>query len=338
MGMDALQLSKLFMPFTQADASTTRRFGGTGLGLAICKQLVELMGGQIQVISQPGQGSDFQFTLPFKVDHMADSVPSAKTLVPTNQPLAANVSRLKGLRILLVEDNALNQEVARELLTSIAGAEVTIANNGQEALDCLNLVRPDLVLMDVQMPVMDGYEATKHIRSQSRWVDLPIIAMTAHALPQDRERCLLIGMNDHVTKPFYPEQIFAVLSKWARPRLAEGVSFEQGLSNCMGRATLYATLLGHYLSTSGVAAVRIRQALEQGDHAQAGAALHDLVSNAGTIGAMALAAAASELQRAIIAREEGRWPDLLQDLAVQQGAADVAVNSYLAQRELFAGG
>ena len=203
-------LPRLFKPFDQLDASTTRRYGGTGLGLAISAELVRLMGGSgIEATSTPGQGSRFAFELPLpELD--ATPMPASAMLRPHRPADAA--SRLRGRRILLAEDNELNQLVAREILQGDAGAIVTVVDNGQEALDALARESFDLVLMDVQMPVMDGFEATVRIRRDPRHARLPIVAMTAHAQPADRERSLRAGMDEHVTKPFEPDQLFRTLA------------------------------------------------------------------------------------------------------------------------------
>lgn len=204
-GMTAEQQSRLFCVFQQAEASTTRRYGGTGLGLAISKQLAGLMGGEVGVESVPGAGSMFWFTA--RVGRAtADQVAVADEVVATYCPLG-----LQGLRVLLAEDNELNRQVATELLEQ-AGARVTPAGNGQEALDRLAEGVFDCVLMDMQMPEMDGLEATRRLRANPACSALPVIAMTANASAQDRERCLAAGMNDFVAKPVDPGRLNAVLA------------------------------------------------------------------------------------------------------------------------------
>jgi signal transduction histidine kinase/ActR/RegA family two-component response regulator len=216
-GLNAEQIDRLFQPFSQADPSITRTHGGTGLGLVISKNLIDLMRGDIGVVSEPGKGSEFYFTVPFGIGRAA-----APAETPPPNDSAQDVARIKGMRILLVEDNEINQELAKELLGAIAGADLAVAGNGQEALDRLRGESFDLVLMDIQMPKMGGYEATRHIRREIS-ADLPVIAMTAHAMASDREKCLEAGMNDYVSKPFFPEELFAVVAKWRsrkyQPRL-----------------------------------------------------------------------------------------------------------------------
>ncbi len=195
----------LFEPFTQIDSATTRRFGGTGLGLAISRDLVRAMGGEIDVESEEGRGSSFAFTLA-----LPRAAPTASAQAPI--PAGGNVQALRGRRILLAEDNELNQLVARGYLEDLAGATLRVVSTGAEALDALRDERFDLVLMDVQMPVMDGYEATRRLRLDPRNARLPVIAMTAHAQPSDRERSLAAGMNGHLTKPFEARELFATLA------------------------------------------------------------------------------------------------------------------------------
>ena len=205
-GMDLEQQSRLFEAFNQADASTTRRFGGTGLGLAICRRLAELMGGGIAVSSTPGQGSEFVVTLPFLLPQAEVHAPAA----PVDEPAA---QRLKGLRLLLVEDHPLNQVVARGML-EYAGASVDVAENGQLAVDRLreHAADYDIVLMDVQMPVMDGFAATGVIRRELK-LDLPILAMTAGVMQSEQERCIAAGMNDFIAKPVDVEQMLDIISR-----------------------------------------------------------------------------------------------------------------------------
>ncbi|HEX3139540.1 MAG TPA: response regulator, partial [Rhizobacter sp.] len=219
-GLTQAQVAELFTPFTQGDASTTREFGGTGLGLAITKQLVELMGGSIGVNSTPDRGSEFYFNLALasgRSEVVEASVPLHARRDNGSSTWAMNgvPPALVGARILLVEDNELNRIVATDLLTHVAGAHISIARNGQEAVALATTESFDLVLMDVQMPLMDGYQATALIRQLPQLRELPIIAMTAHAMQRDREQCLAAGMNGFVTKPFEPTELFAVLGTWA---------------------------------------------------------------------------------------------------------------------------
>jgi PAS domain S-box-containing protein len=209
-GMNSEQVSRIFAPFTQVDASSTRRYGGSGLGLAISKQLVELMGGRIWVESAVDVGSCFSFTLPFKriPDH-AVPAPAAAGV----SAVAAARARLVGARILVAEDNEFNQIVIEDLLTG-SGAQVTLCANGREVLTVLGQGSYDIILMDVQMPEMDGYEATRQIRATPALASQRIIAMTANAMAEDRQRCIEAGMDDFETKPIDPDHLFVTMARW----------------------------------------------------------------------------------------------------------------------------
>jgi PAS domain S-box-containing protein len=204
---------QLFQPFTQGDASISRRYGGTGLGLTISHRLVHMMGGDIDVHSTLGQGSCFGFELRLPVQPQAAAGPRPAA--------AADPSVLRGVRLLLVEDNDINREIAESLLQDV-GVEVKVACNGQEALEILERERFDGVLMDCQMPVLDGYEATRRLRRQPQGQGLPVIAMTANALSGDRDKALAAGMDDHIVKPIDVDQMYATLARWVRPSAPRG--------------------------------------------------------------------------------------------------------------------
>ncbi len=201
---------RLFQDFEQADSSTTRRYGGTGLGLAICRRLARLMHGEVGVESAPGAGSLFWFTVLVEKFEGRVRLPLPLSRNQVAQELQKSFA---GTRVLLAEDNAVNQEVAVALLSS-AGLQVDVAEDGQQAVDMVERQDYALVLMDVQMPVMDGLDATRTIRRSARGRDLPILAMTANAFAEERQRCLDAGMNDHVAKPVVAEQLFATLRLW----------------------------------------------------------------------------------------------------------------------------
>jgi signal transduction histidine kinase/CheY-like chemotaxis protein len=224
-GVAADQLDKLFERFTQGDASITRRYGGTGLGLAISKKLITLMGGEISARSEAGKGSVFWFTLPVRAPLNSSTRVALPIPPPTPLPAPAQSppaqQGAKG-RLLLVEDNVVNQKVAMHMLVKL-GYEVDLAEDGRKALDRLAAVRYDAVLMDCQMPEMDGYEATRHIRdpsSPSLDHTVPVIAMTANAFAEDRERCIAAGMNDFLSKPVDRSTLAQVLEKWLVGRVA----------------------------------------------------------------------------------------------------------------------
>ena len=474
-GMTPEQCARLFQAFSQADTSTTRKYGGTGLGLSISKRLVEMMEGDIWAESQPGIGSNFQFTAWFGIGSAekhkrfipdlagvralvvddnaqareiltdalrvfalrAESISSGEEAVreiaaadshdpyqlvlmdwhmpgmdgletsriikrndrlqhipkivmvtafgredirtkaeeigidsyllkPVNSSLLYDTlvdlfgvagleehrSRSKkddvhvhdatGIRILLVEDNEMNQQVATELLQS-AGATVTVANHGGEAVKTLtesNQVPPfDVVFMDLQMPEMDGFTATKLLRRDPRFQKLPIIAMTAHALVEERQRCLDAGMNDHVSKPIDPDNLFSTLMRWVRPQpksapesqapakktgdevlLPEitGINLVDGLKRVAGNRRLYRDLLGQFADKQGDAAAQISAALKGGDQKLAERIAHTVKGVAGNIGISGVQTAAQKLEKAI---REGHdsVPALLDEFATTLG-------------------
>jgi two-component system sensor histidine kinase/response regulator len=469
-GLTEKQKGKLFEAFSQADTSTTRKYGGTGLGLAISRRLVEMMGGEIWVESEPGKGSEFFFTASLGIarkvarKHMAppldlrgmrvlvveDNASSreilqtllesmtfevsavasaeegiselekaAKTrpyrlvamdwkmpgmdgikacevikrraeiaikpkmiivtaygreevmhrsaklgvdgfiLKPVSQSMLfdaimvafdkeapdrehavqarvdteEDLLKIRGARVLLVEDNEINQQVAKEMLEK-AGLVVGIATNGQEAVERVKAEVYDAVLMDIQMPLMGGFEATQEIRRSGRFKDLPIIAMTAHAMAGDREKSLAGGMNDHVTKPIDPDELFSALVRWVKPgerkalevasRLTTpeakeedlllpdlpGISVASGLERVGGNKQLYAKLLCKFRESQANAVVQIREALESGDRETANHLTHTVKGVSGNLGAESLCRAAAELEKAMKEGEENIDPSL----------------------------
>ena len=219
-GLSREQLEGLFVPFSQADTSMTRKYGGTGLGLAISRSLVEMMDGTIWCESVLGVGSRFFFivTLTLAGDESGAGAAVGKANKVGKKRRASagdDFADLAGMRVLLAEDNEINQMIAIELL-SAKGVDVIATDNGREALDALARGGFDLVLMDIQMPEMDGLSATAKIRENPRYADLPIVAMTAHAMVGDREISLGGGMNDHITKPIDPRLLYETLRRWDR--------------------------------------------------------------------------------------------------------------------------
>jgi CheY-like chemotaxis protein len=205
-GMSREQLGRLFLKFTQADSSAARKYGGTGLGLAISKHLAALMDGVITAQSELGSGSVFEFRLPLET---APGPLRAGTFGP---PV---FSDLQPCRILLAEDNLVNVKVAVGMLSRL-GCSVTVAGHGAEALEALSREVFDIVLMDCQMPEMDGFEATRIIRRQCGHDAPVIIAMTANAMEGDRERCLLAGMDDYLAKPIMLDDLASCLKRWSK--------------------------------------------------------------------------------------------------------------------------
>lgn len=215
-GLTPQQMANLFQPYQQAEASTTRRFGGTGLGLAISRQLAELMGGEVGVTSEVGEGSCFWFSITVGVVEQAAAGSAA---APADAADEAFPAALRGLRVLVVEDNDLNQIVARGLLEA-CGLQVDVAGDGREGLARLGEA-PDgtyaAVLMDMQMPVMDGMAATRALRAMPRFARIPVIAMTANASREDVQRVAEAGMNDHVAKPIVEAALRKTLARWLQP-------------------------------------------------------------------------------------------------------------------------
>lgn len=205
-GIPQDKLDAIFDSFTQASSSTTRKYGGTGLGLTITKQLIELQGGSIWVVSNPGEGSTFSFTLEIRKGNKEIKASKETAENNTSYPFS-------NVRILLVEDNVINQKVASYTLTK-QGAEVEIANHGKEAIMMLEKKKYDIILMDIQMPEMDGFETTNYIRHNPKESvnKTPIIAMTASALVSEKAKCLESGMNDYISKPFQAKELYDKIS------------------------------------------------------------------------------------------------------------------------------
>ncbi|MDR3204353.1 MAG: response regulator [Deltaproteobacteria bacterium] len=232
-GMSPAQTEKLFTAFTQADTSITRQYGGTGLGLAITKRLVQMMGGRITIESELGYGTTLIFNSIFEIDL---SQPQSFVISPaaadekrkegeraTQKQVIKRIPEFEGRKVLLVEDNEVNVLVARSLMTKL-GLDVTLADNGQAAVEVLDKMSKsslgppfDIVLMDLQMPIMDGFEATRLIRENHKYQNLIIVAMTAHAFSEEKERCLACGMNGHLSKPIDVNALIATLKNFITP-------------------------------------------------------------------------------------------------------------------------
>ncbi len=279
-GMEEATLNKLFQPFTQADITTTRKYGGTGLGLSICKRLVDLMGGEIGVKSRVNDGSLFWFEIPFQRSQAVREKETADGRSGTRS-WAANA------RVLVAEDNAANQHIAKRQLEKL-GFHVDLVANGREALHALRTLPYDVVLMDCQMPEMDGYEATQTIRRDNQLPKaIPIIAMTANALKGDREKCLAAGMTDYISKPFKLTALEAVLKKHVRaPALDPETLTDLRELDQPGQPPVFKELSEIFTSSAPTKLASIRAAFERKDFASARKELHQLKSSAGNLGAV----------------------------------------------------
>jgi two-component system, sensor histidine kinase and response regulator len=242
-GIPKDMIGSLFSSFTQADSTTTRRFGGTGLGLALCQNLVDLMGGNIWVESEEGKGSTFNFALPFQEQtEQQRKIYQEREICEANRLSAAPGEPLRGYQILLVDDNEINCEVFSEILVQ-KGAMVTMAVNGEEAVSHVRNNSFDIVLMDMQMPVMNGLEATRIIRNDLNLSALPIIALTANATEEDRRSCMKAGMDGHLTKPVNPLDLVETILKKAQP--SDTVSSYPGKTEIIPIAKVAAAVVGN---------------------------------------------------------------------------------------------
>jgi two-component system sensor histidine kinase/response regulator len=324
-GLTPEQRERLFGAFSQADASTTRKFGGTGLGLAISKRLAELMGGEISVESEYGKGSKFHFSAPFSQGEACpDATPSE---VNTRRTVTESErARWRGARILVAEDNPLNQQVIQEFLAKV-GLDVVIAENGLEAVETAWRQSFDMVLMDIQMPVMDGLQATRKLREIPRFAGTPIIALTANVFRADIERCIAAGMNDHVSKPIKVDELFSKLGKWLanpvlkpsdnassalsaqtapiidsrpKPQISlPGLDIDTALDRLGGDEAVFKRIANLFHQTEAESASRIRAALAEGDAELCQRLAHTLKSTAGSVGANRLQAAARAIEDTI---------------------------------------
>jgi CheY-like chemotaxis protein len=330
-GIPQSRIDAIFSPFTQVDGSTTRQYGGSGLGLSISKQLTEMMGGVIGVESSEGEGSLFWFTVPFNKQSLQQGAQLSGNGAPAKPVLQIVTDEEKEkLRILVVEDNSINQMVALTILRKL-GYNAEAVANGREAIAALESIYYDLVFMDVEMPVMDGYAATRAIRSPDSHVlnhDVLIIAMTAHAMQKDRDKSREAGMNDHITKPISPEMVAGVLNRWLGQTIAPSAPNSTGenlpgggevdcfdavdlVRTCMGDEGMARAVVLSFLETSPAHISAIGELLAEGDMTEAHHHAHTLNGASGTINARNLQKMASEMEKMCGAGERTQANELL---------------------------
>jgi signal transduction histidine kinase/CheY-like chemotaxis protein/HPt (histidine-containing phosphotransfer) domain-containing protein len=325
-GIPAEVQARLFREFSQADASTTRRFGGTGLGLAISRRLAERMGGRLLLESVPGAGTTFTVEVALPPAPEGAAAPSAAASAPVPPPA--------GLRVLLAEDNEVNQRVARGLLER-HGCRVDVAGDGRAAAAMAGRERYDLVLMDLHMPELDGIAATAAIRgAEAPGRRVPIVAMTADAVEGSRERCLAGGMDDFVPKPVRPDRLAAVLSRWAGARPAAPPAPDGGstfLAALGGDRALAAEVGRVFVESHGPMAAAVADAVAAADAARLRNAAHRLRGSYLVVGAAAAAARAGELEELAYGSDLAGAADLLRRMEEEGARAVEGVRAVVAE-------
>ncbi|MGH8260830.1 MAG: ATP-binding protein, partial [Steroidobacteraceae bacterium] len=301
-GMDAATAARVFEPFTQADESTSRRYGGSGLGLAICRELAELMSGRITVESTPGAGSTFRVVLPLRIGAAQPAGDGSTGSDATSRAVPA-IGRI-GAHVLVAEDEPVNAAVAQGYL-EILGCTSVWTRDGAETIARSAAERFDLILMDLNMPGFDGYETARLIRERaSGGVRIPIVALTAHDAGIVRERCLAAGIDDVLSKPYTLEACERLLKRWTRrsdgaPSMVDAATVERlRASRAPGRGDLYSKLVELFRTGSSDALAALSGALDSGDFAGAGAICHKLKSSAANVGAVAFSQDVRRMEQA----------------------------------------
>jgi two-component system sensor histidine kinase/response regulator len=313
-GLTPEQKKNLFKDFHQADSSTARKYGGTGLGLALTKRLVEMMGGEVGVNSTAGKGSTFWFTVALEPGH--GPMPPQTRAETTHAGEMRLRETHRGTRLLLAEDNPINADVVTQIIHA-AGLDVTVAENGRIALERVREQQFALILMDMQMPELDGLEATKEIRNYPSYAHTPILALTANAFAEDRRACLEAGMNDVLTKPIEPALLYKALVHWLPTRSGPvppslipsapvtgldalrrlpGIDVDRGLSYFSGKVDRYLALLKQFAATRYDDLAGIQKLVASGEHEAAQRIAHSLKGAAGTLGLIGIAQVVTHLE------------------------------------------